>query len=135
MSSTDWEGMAQADWPPIKANTPRTALNIVLSHREGYFVVLIQVNPGNVVSKQGVLRHPRSSFFVDEEVVMSMETVFTISAITAFIAISAICLTLINALSHGALSKLVFRQKARPAVKSAEAAQGKLDEHTYRRAA
>ena len=66
---------------------------------------------------------------------MSMETVFMISAITAFIALSAICLTLINALSHGALSKLVFRQKARPAVKSAEAAQGKLDEHTYRRAA
>ena len=64
-----------------------------------------------------------------------MEIVFTISAITAFFAIFAIFLTFINAFSHGALAKIVFGQKARPAVKSAEAAQDHLDEHTYRRAA
>ena len=66
---------------------------------------------------------------------MSMETVVTISVITEFIALFAIFLTFINAFSHGALAKLVFGQKALPAVKSAEAAQDHLDEHTYRRAA
>ncbi len=42
---------------------------------------------------------------------MSFETVVTISAITEFIVISAISLTLINAFSHGALANLVFGQK------------------------
>ena len=37
-----------------------------------------------------------------------------IAVYTAFFAIFAIFLTLINAFSHGALAKLVFGQKARP---------------------
>lgn len=66
---------------------------------------------------------------------MSMELLVTISAITEFIVLSAICLTLINAFSHGALAKLVFGSKAKPEAKSTDSDQGSSDEPSYLRAA
>ncbi len=66
---------------------------------------------------------------------MSFEAVVLISAITEIIVISAISLTLINAFSHGALARFVFRQKQQPVVigPAAEAVQD--EELPYRRAA
>ena len=66
---------------------------------------------------------------------MSFETVVTISAITEFIVISAICLTLINAFSHGALARFVFGQKQRPVAKVHVAKAGQEQELPYLRAA
>ncbi len=66
---------------------------------------------------------------------MSFETVITISAITEVIAISAICLTLANAFSHGALARFVFKPKARPEVKTASVEHNRQDDQTYLRAA
>jgi hypothetical protein len=42
---------------------------------------------------------------------MSFETVIMISAVTEFIVLSAIFLTLTNAFSHGALARMVFGPK------------------------
>jgi hypothetical protein len=50
------------------------------------------------------LQHHKST---EMECVMSFETVVMISAVTEFIVISAISLTLINAFSHGALAGIV----------------------------
>jgi len=66
---------------------------------------------------------------------MSFETVVTISAITEIIVISAICLTLINAFSHGALAGLVFRQKQQPAVTDSAGGADHNEGSSYRRAA
>ena len=48
---------------------------------------------------------------------MSIETLVTISAITEFVVLSAITLTLVNAFSHGALARRVFGSKQQPAAK------------------
>jgi len=64
---------------------------------------------------------------------MSFETVAMISAVTAFIAISGICLTLINAFSHGALARYVFGNKQQPAVTSAAVNAGDDEELSHRR--
>ena len=48
---------------------------------------------------------------------MSIETVVTISAITEFVVLSAITLTLANAFSHGALFGRIFGTKQQPAAK------------------
>jgi hypothetical protein len=72
------------------------------------------------------------------ERVMSFETVITISAITEFIVLSAISLTLINAFSHGALARYVFGNKQRPAVDSETVETAEIieiKEFVYRRAA
>ncbi len=66
---------------------------------------------------------------------MSFETVVTISAITEFIVISAISLTLINAFSHGALANLVFGQKKQAEPRVAPAERSHNDDQTYSRAA
>ncbi len=66
---------------------------------------------------------------------MSFEAVVTISAITEIIVLSAICLTLINAFSHGALAKFVFGKKQKSVAKAPAARAGQDEESLYRRAA
>lgn len=48
---------------------------------------------------------------------MSIETIVTISAITEFVVLSAITLTLVNAFSHGALFGRLFGAKQQPTAK------------------
>ena len=64
-----------------------------------------------------------------------MLTVVMISAITEFIVLSAIFLTLGNAFSHGALARMLFGSKQKEEVKSAPAERTYHDEQTYLRAA
>ena len=66
---------------------------------------------------------------------MSVETIVTISAITEFVVLSAITLTLANAFSHGALARRVFGNKQLPAAKSHTGEAGKEEHVQYRRAA
>ncbi|MEE8438118.1 MAG: hypothetical protein V3S07_00910 [Micropepsaceae bacterium] len=66
---------------------------------------------------------------------MSFETVITISAITEVIAISAICLTLANAFSDGALARLVFGQKKQAERSVASVERSHNDDQPYLRAA
>jgi len=64
-----------------------------------------------------------------------MLTVVTISAISEFIVLSAIFLTLGNAFSHGALARMVFGSKQKEEVKHAPPERAHHDEQNYLRAA
>jgi hypothetical protein len=66
---------------------------------------------------------------------MSFETVIMISAVTEFIVLSAIFLTLTNAFSHGALARMVFGPKQQEEVKIRPSEQSHNNEQTYLRAA
>ena len=48
VSSTAWEGLVQAGWPPIKAIASRIALNIAWGGREAYCVAKIRAHTGNI---------------------------------------------------------------------------------------
>ncbi|MGY9106068.1 MAG: hypothetical protein ACKVG0_05975 [Alphaproteobacteria bacterium] len=66
---------------------------------------------------------------------MSFETVILISAITEFIVLSAIFLTLTNAFSHGALARMVLGPKQQEEESSGPPEQSHNNEQTYLRAA
>ena len=66
---------------------------------------------------------------------MSIETIVTISAITEFVVLSAITLTLINAFSHGALFGRLFGAKQPLAAKPRGAEASQDEQVAYLRAA
>ena len=66
---------------------------------------------------------------------MSIETIVTISAITEFVVLSAITLTLLNAFSHGAVARRVFGNKQQPSAKPHRAELGQEEQVEYLRAA
>ena len=65
---------------------------------------------------------------------MSFEIVVMISAITEVVVISAICLTLINAFSHGAVARSIFGSQEQATVKES-ATRHEHNRQEYQRAA